>query len=111
MFSIAVRDDNQIKPSMEVGDIGGNSTFTCQSSGNTSWFFNDLASKPILVNSAILTLFPVNYGSIGLYYCFGRYIKKKKIFLASANLVVGCKFRGDGSCGGHTEYTTNIPTN
>ena len=68
--------------------IGDNATFYCKSSSLAKWFFAQTSTEPVLEGSLDLRIYNVNSEKTGIYYCFGRYGRKNKNFLASAKLTL-----------------------
>ena len=73
--------------------IGDNTTFYCKSSVIVKWFFAHTTTEPVLEDALDISIYNVNSEMTGTYYCFGRYSRKNKHFLASAKLMLKRKLK------------------
>lgn len=85
-----VKDNNLIDPIIERAELHETVEFTCNSYGDTSWYYMR-HETPVKIkgNFSTLTLRSVNIKNIGKYFCSGYYRASSTLsFLATATLHV-----------------------
>ena len=69
--------------------LGSSITFSCEAADTVQWYMKIMRSNTYQEpQSNLLTVNPVKLKHSGYYYCYGRYLKKRKHFIARATLKV-----------------------
>ena len=80
-------------PNVARVEVGQSVVLYCKSSENsTLWFHNSLKSYPLTYYSANFLIKLASSKHEGIYYCYGKYNKKKKHFLAKSTVKVYGEF-------------------
>lgn len=87
---MAVQDDEQITPSVWGTIPGGSITFTCNAAEDIRWFNKTLRTddERTEYHSRLYTINVITVKDTGYYYCYGRYYRRNRHFLARAKLKV-----------------------
>ena len=84
---LVVEDNNMVHPTIIEAKVGEVVSFTCTSSYDPIWFFNDTNQLPLSYNKEI-EIKSITFHNTGWYICYGTYKKDAKHFVASAKLKV-----------------------
>ena len=76
-----------VYPTVIEAKVGEEVSFTCTSSHDTIWFFNDTKQLPLSYNKEI-KIKSITFHNTGCYICYGTYQNHAKYFVASAKLKV-----------------------
>ena len=92
-YYLLVTDNIMLFPKVGRAIVGLTTSFVCNTTEKTRWYYSrgptiPENSRPILQNSKRLIIKDVNLTSAGYYFCFGKYSKGSKNFLAMAELQV-----------------------
>ena len=92
-----------IEPIYNEVNVGDNTTFTCNSIGEVTWYYSGKNEEPIAlhITKKELKLTSVTFKSAGYYFCYGHYPYFKNVdrmenpygmFLSRSTLEVFCMF-------------------
>ena len=91
VFILAVKDNKQVYPQIRGMKEGGTATFTCHSSGDTRWYYEEKGTMPItkpIWISDRLVIHNLHQTHSGYYYCYGLYTDIVTHFLARSRMDV-----------------------